>query len=93
MENYVINWAARINSNVGPSCRGRNKLRLYKSFKHNYSVENYCKMILPPRHRAAFRKFRCGVRRSAEDRTFKTVPGIRRVYIFPGDQPIRFIVT
>ena len=61
LENYVTNWTTRINSNVGPSDRGRNKLRLYKSFKHNYSVENYCKMILPSRHRAAFSKFRCGV--------------------------------
>ena len=30
---------------------------------------------------------------SVGDRTFKTVPGIRRVCIFPGNQPIRFIVT
>ena len=60
-ENFVTTWLARINSNVGPSGRGRNKLRLYKTFKQNYSVENYCKMILPVRHRAAFSKFRCGV--------------------------------
>ena len=60
-ENFVTTWLARINSNVGPSGRGRNKLRLYKTFKQNYSVENYCKMMLPVRHRAAFSKFRCGV--------------------------------
>ena len=30
---------------------------------------------------------------SVGDRTFKTVPGIRRVCIFPGNQPVRFIVT
>ena len=52
-ENFVTTRLARINSNVGPSGRGRNK--------QNYSVENYCKMILPVRHRAAFSKFRCGV--------------------------------
>ena len=32
----------------------------YKTFKQNYIVENYCKIILPVRHRAAFIKFRCG---------------------------------
>ena len=41
-ENCVTTWLARINSNVDPSGRGRNKLRLYKTFKQNYSVENYC---------------------------------------------------
>ena len=28
-ENFVTNWSARINSNVGTSGRGRNKLRSY----------------------------------------------------------------
>ena len=60
-ENFVTTWLTRINSNVGPSGRGRNKPPLYKTFKQNYSVENYCKTILPVRHRAAFSKFRCGV--------------------------------
>ena len=60
-ENFVTNWSARINSNVGTSGRGRNKLRSYKTFKQSYIVENYCKIILPVRHRAAFSKFRCGV--------------------------------
>ena len=27
------------------------------------------------------------------NRTFKSVPGNRRVCIFPGNQPVRFIVT
>ena len=43
-ENFVRTWLARINSNVGHSDRGRNKLRLYKTFKQNYSVENYWKI-------------------------------------------------
>ena len=60
-ENFVTGWLARINSNVGPSGRGRNKLRLYKTFKQNYVAENYCKFILPVSHRSAFSKFRCGV--------------------------------
>ena len=34
---------------------------MYKLFKTQFAVEKYCKIILPPRHRAAFSKFRCGV--------------------------------
>ena len=60
-ENFVTNWSARINSNVDTSGRGRNKLHSYKTLKQNYIIENYCKIILPVRHRAAFSKFRCGV--------------------------------
>ena len=55
-ENFVTGWSSRINSNVGPSGRGRNKLCLYKTFKQNYIAENYYKHILPVSHR-----FRCGV--------------------------------
>ncbi|XP_052256259.1 uncharacterized protein LOC127861632 isoform X1 [Dreissena polymorpha] len=40
---------------------GRNKLRTYCQFKNEYCTEEYCKMILPYRHRSAFAKFRCGV--------------------------------
>ena len=36
-------------------------MRSYKTFKQNYIIENYSKIILPARHRAAFSKFRCGV--------------------------------
>ena len=58
-ENFVTTWLTRINSNVCLSSRDRNKLRLYKTFKQKYSVENCCKMILPVRHRAA--GFHCRV--------------------------------
>ena len=58
---YVTKWTDRINSVVGPSRRGSNKLRFYALFKTEYQPELYCKLILPPRHRAAFSKFRCGV--------------------------------
>ena len=47
-----------MNSNVGPA-RGRNKLRLYKSFKHNYSVESSSPP--PGTEQLAFSKFRCDV--------------------------------
>ena len=36
-------------------------MRSFKTFKQNYIIENYCKIILPVRHRAAFSKFRCCV--------------------------------
>lgn len=58
---YITNWKDRINRNTGPSRRGGNKLRLYKCVKYEYVTEQYCKLILPPRHRSAFCKFRCGV--------------------------------
>ena len=59
--NFVDNWSRRINSDVSPSGKGRNKLRMYQLIKTRFATENYCKIILPPRHRAAFSKFRCGV--------------------------------
>ena len=58
---YVNKWFNIINSDSGPSKRGGNKLRLYKLVKSEFGPEQYCKLILPPRHRAAFSKFRCGV--------------------------------
>ena len=35
--------------------------RTYRLFKQTYDVEKYCLLILPPCHRSAFCKFRCGV--------------------------------
>jgi hypothetical protein len=61
MEAFISAWRMDVNSIVGPSGRGRNKLRTYRTFKKDYGTEQYCKLILPPRHRAAFAKFRCGV--------------------------------
>ena len=58
---YVTKWFNRINSDTGPSRRGGNKLRLYKCVKSDFEPEQYCKLILPPRHRSAFSKFRFGV--------------------------------
>ena len=50
-----------MNNVVGTSGRGRNKLRLYKLLKTAYEAESYCKLVLPPKHRSAFCKFRLGV--------------------------------
>ena len=40
---------------------GGYKLRTYKLFKTEFKVEEYCRMLLPLKHRSAFAKFRCGV--------------------------------
>ena len=56
LQKYKVNWFKSIN--LG---RGSNKLRTYCQFKSVYEVEQYCRMILPLRYRAAFAKFRCGV--------------------------------
>lgn len=60
-DNYINSWSTKINNVIGPSGRGRNKLRVYKLFKSDYIAEQYCKIVLPPRHRSAFCKFRLGV--------------------------------
>ena len=61
MSAYVNDWHDSINRPEGIRGRGRNKLRNYCKYKINYSVENYCELIMPPKHRAALSKFRCGV--------------------------------
>lgn len=60
-EKFVLNWLESLNSVTGPSGRGGNKLRTYRLFKTEYETELYCKLIMPPCHRTAFSKFRCGV--------------------------------
>jgi hypothetical protein len=61
MGDFISSWRMNVNSVVGPSGRGRNKLRTYSTLKNDFETESYCKIIMPPRHRAAFAKFRCGV--------------------------------
>ena len=61
MANFVNDWLLKVQSPVGPSRCGLNKLRTYCKFKTEFKVENYCTIILPRTHRAAFSKFRCGV--------------------------------
>jgi len=55
-------WFTRINSDIGTSKKGGNKLRQYKLFKDEYTTESYVQNIAIPRsHRSALAKFRCGV--------------------------------
>ena len=58
---YVNEWHVRVSRIQGRGGRGGNKLRTYKLFKNLFQTEEYCKIILPPSHRSAFAKFRCGV--------------------------------
>ena len=53
MSAYVNDWHDSINRPEGIRRRGRNKLRNYCKYKINYSVENYCELIMPPKHKAA----------------------------------------
>lgn len=63
LEKYIVEWKdININNIVGPSGRGRNKLRTYKLFKDEYVTESYVKCHrIPRKHKSAFAKFRCGV--------------------------------
>ena len=61
MDLFITEWLTTLNSTTGTSGKGRNKLRTYRTFKHEFKTEEYCKLILPPSHRSALCKFRCGV--------------------------------
>ena len=61
MENIISEWRQSINNPLGSSKRGLNKLRTYCCFKSDFKVEHYCTLIMPPSHRSALSKFRCGV--------------------------------
>ena len=40
---------------------GGNKLRTYRTFKHDCGTETYVSSSLPGRHMSAYAKFKCGV--------------------------------
>ena len=61
MDLFITKWLTTLNSTTGTSGKGRNKLRTYRTFKHEFKTKEYCKLILPPSHRSALCKFRCGV--------------------------------
>ena len=53
-------WQQELQRNIAKNGQGRNKLRLYKSFKHEISTECYVKMNLSRKRRSALAKFRSG---------------------------------
>ena len=61
MSMYEHEWIRSINNVKGKSGKGRNKLRRYCTYKQIFCVEKYCLLIMPPKHRSALSKFRCGV--------------------------------
>ncbi len=86
MSTFLNDWSMKINAPVGPSGRGSNKLRTYCKFKNEFQVEKYCTLILPPSHRSAFSKFRCGVAPiRLETGRFEGLPVDRRLCPFCND--------
>jgi len=63
LQSHIISWkdTCKISRDIGPSGRGRNKLRTYRLFKQDYMLENYVNAKIPLKHRFALAKFRCGV--------------------------------
>jgi uncharacterized protein YeaO (DUF488 family) len=54
-------WSAAVNREEAIRGPGRNKLRLYRTFKTEFGTENYVRDVLAGRQRSALAKFRCGV--------------------------------
>ena len=61
MNKFTEDWSSTLNTDTSRRGNGGNKLRTYELFKSEFKVEDYCKMLLPLKHRSAFAKFRCGV--------------------------------
>ncbi len=60
-EFYEYKWYQKVSSETGVNRTGRNKLRTYKNFKREHSVEHYVKAPLPRGEKSAMAKFRVGV--------------------------------
>lgn len=58
---FIAEWLETINRTTSVTGRGGNKLRNYCTYKSEFTTEHYCNMIMPPQHRSAYCKFRCGV--------------------------------
>jgi hypothetical protein len=61
MEVFISSWHTHINSEVGPSRQGRNKLKTYRVYKKSYETEEYVKSRMSKNQRSALAKLRCGV--------------------------------
>ena len=57
----IKEWKLDLERNNAKNGEGGNKLRTYRSFKHNYSMEEYVKYNLSRSSRSAIAKFRTGV--------------------------------
>lgn len=61
MDKFRTDWSSTLNNDTSRRGKGGNKLRTYRLFKSEFKVEDYCKLLLPLKHRSAYSKFRCGV--------------------------------
>lgn len=55
-----VKWHDDLNRVGAKRGQGRNKLRTYRQFKLDPGTEDYVRALLPPTHRSALAKFRCG---------------------------------
>ncbi len=60
-EYYEYKWYQKVSSVTGVNGTGRNKLRTYKNFKRELSVEHYVKAPLSKGERSAMIKFCMGI--------------------------------
>ena len=58
---HIANWSDAVKRSSRINGNGRNKLRTCNTFKSDYCIGTYCKMIMPLKHRSAMAKFRCGI--------------------------------
>lgn len=58
---YKSSWSESVNNDLSANGRGRNKLRTYRLFKHDFKTEQYLKIQMDKKYRSALAKIRCGV--------------------------------
>ena len=59
-DEFTEKWRDKVNSDIGTSRKGGNKLRCYKLFKQDFKTELYVSIPMPRSHRSALAKFRSG---------------------------------
>ena len=60
-DRFISEWTREISQPFSSTGSGGNKLRLYCTFKSDFSVETYVERPTPRSHRRALAHFRCGV--------------------------------
>jgi hypothetical protein len=60
-EKTQTEWFQAVNREQAVRGNGRNKLRLYRTFKSEYQTQSYVCSVMGSRPRSALAKFRCGV--------------------------------
>ena len=60
-DEFLAKWWENLDRHTGRNGNDGNKLRTYRTFKHEYKSESYISNVIPRMHRSAYAKFRCGV--------------------------------